>query len=629
MENRRVHILASVFVVALVYLLRLAYLQLIDTQTKLSAINNSINRVVVDPGRGLIYDRRDRLILSNRPAIDFQFIRKNLWISDTTQFCDFFHISPEVLREKIAEARKKQFWDKPFTFVKDVSDSLYATMADRIDEFPGITVEVKTDRRYEYPVLAHALGYVREVDKYFIENQTENYYRKGDYIGKSGIEFNYEKYLRGRRGVSYVLTNVSGAAKGSYMGGRFDTLPVVGSSLKSSIDLSLQIYAERLMQNKKGAVVAIEPATGEILVMVSTPTYDPKLLSGDAKTVSANYLMLTEQEYTPLFNRAIQSPYPPGSTLKTVMALIGLQEGVLDTVSTVFSCNQAIVKCHPHPSPQKLFGSIQYSCNPFYYQAFRKIIMQNKAKDDREDARIGLENWRKYALELGLGKKLGVDIPFETPGRVPSVEYYDKIHRGEKNWKFGNLMSLAIGQGEVGVSPLQLANLAACIANRGWYIRPHLIKGIGEEEKTLPQYNEKMVSSISPAYFDFVARAMEMAVKSGTASKAYIEDIRVCGKTGTAQNPHGKDHSVFMCFAPLEKPQIAVAVLIENAGFGGTWAAPVAGLIAEMHIRGSISPKRKWIEDYVLRANLMDPGEAEKNKRKTNSSAAYRALIGR
>jgi penicillin-binding protein 2 len=628
MENRRIHILVFIFVIAIIYLLRLGYLQLIDTKTKLSALNNSINRVVSDPGRGLIYDRKGKLIVSNRPSIDFQFIRKNLRITDTALFCQFFHISPDVLREKIAEAQKKQFWDKPFTFVKDVSDSTYSTMVDRIDEFEGISVEVKTDRRYEYPTLAHALGYVREVDQFYLDNQIGNYYRKGDYIGKSGIEFTYEKYLRGRRGVSYVLTNVSGATKGSYLGGRFDTLPIVGAPLKSSIDLSLQLYAERLMQNKKGAVVAIEPSTGEILVMASFPNYDPKLLSGDAKTVAQNYLMLKEKAYNPLFNRAIQSPYPPGSTLKTAMALIGLQDGVLDTISTVFSCNQAIVKCHPHPSPQKVFGSIQYSCNPFYYQAFRRIIMQNKSKDDREDARLGLENWRSYALELGLGTKLGVDIPFEVQGRAPSTEYYDKIHRGAQNWKFGNLMSLAIGQGEVGVSPLQLANLAACISNRGWYIKPHLIKAIGEEEKTLPQYTEKQVSRISPAYFDFVARAMEMAVKAGTASKAYIEDIKVCGKTGTAQNPHGKDHSVFMCFAPLNKPQIAIAVLVENSGFGGSWAAPVAGLIAEMHIRGSISPKRKWIEDYVLKADLMDPGEAEKNTKK-NTTSAYRALIGR
>ncbi len=628
MEARRLHILIGIILIAFVYWVRLAYLQLIDTQTKLSALNNSINRVVTDPGRGLIYDRNGKLIVSNRISVDFQFVRKNLKIADTAAFCDFFCTTPEKLREKIAEAIKKQYWDKPFTFVKNVSDSLYSTRVDRIDEFPGIVVEIKTDRRYEYPVLAHALGYVREVDQYFLDNQTEGYYRSGDVIGKSGIEAYYEKYLRGRRGVSYVLTNVSGASKGAYAGGRYDTLPIVGAPLKASIDLDLQIYAEKLLQRKKGAIVAIEPATGEILVMASAPTYDPALLSGDAKAISRNYAALTLEANKPLFNRAIQSPYPPGSTLKTVMALIGLQERVLDSVTTVFSCNQAIVKCHPHPSPQRVFGSIQYSCNPFYYQAFRRIIMQGKSSNDRQDARIGLENWRRYVLQFGLGEKLGVDLPFEGKGRAPSVEYYDKIHRGAENWKFGNLMSLAIGQGEVGVSPLQLANLAACIGNRGWYIRPHIIKGIGEEEKALPQFYEKRTVSIEKAYFDLVARAMEMAVKAGTAAKAYIPDIRLCGKTGTAQNPHGKDHSVFLCFAPIDNPKIAVGVLIENSGFGGSWAAPVASLIAEKYIRGNISEKRKWIEDYILKADLMDPGETQKTK-KRNTSAAYRALIGR
>ncbi|MEN7547521.1 penicillin-binding protein 2 [Rapidithrix thailandica] len=608
MIERKIYIQIAVLFVGFVFLMKLLDIQLIDSQYKGKADKNMLSRVVEYPLRGMIYDRHGQLIVNNKPTFDLYFIPKQLFIKDTAEFCEFFSIEKSYLHEQLAKAKRKY---KSYPFIKHLSMQDFAKIQDRLSDIPGITVVARTVREYPSNSMANILGYVKEVDKSDLKKDTTNYYRQGDLIGKSGIERYYENYLRGKQGVKYVMTNVRGMVKGSYKNGKLDTLPVVGEDLISSIDLDLQQYGEKLMQHKKGAIVAIEPSTGEILTMISAPSYDPNLLTGKGKQVSKNYVKLLNNPNKPLYNRAIQSPYPPGSTYKTVMALVGLQDKALDTVHTYFSCDKSIVGCHGHPSPLNVHGSIQHSCNPWYVKALRQVVNQGRRSDPREDTRVGLDSLHDKLLKFGLGRRLGLDLPYEHSGRVPSTKYYDENYY-TKNWKLGNIYSISIGQGEVGVVPLQMANLAATIANRGWYITPHMIKGIGDSLYLPEEYTAKNDTGVDAPYFDYVARAMADVVKAGTARRAFIEDIVVCGKTGTAQNPHGEDHSVFMAFAPLYNPKIAIAVYVENAGFGGTWAAPIASLMIEKYIKREIqSNQRKWLEQYVLSGKFIEEEEKE------------------
>jgi penicillin-binding protein 2 len=427
-------------------------------------------------------------------------------------------------------------------------------------------------------------------------------------IGKTGIESTYEKALRGRRGTKYVMVDVKHIVKGSFQNGKFDTLPIVGEELTSSIDLELQQYAELLMKNKIGSIVAIEPATGEILSLVSSPSYDPNLLTGSGKDVSNNYYALVNDKYKPLFNRPVMALYPPGSIIKIVQALIALQEGVIDSTDTRIPCVQDVVKCHAHRSPLGVKGSIQYSCNPFYYRVFNRIIKQGVSDNQTEDTRKGLAKWHQYMTSFGLGHKLGTDLYNEKGGNIPSVAYYDKRFKHGK-WRFGNIYSLSIGQGEMGVVPLQMANLAAIMANRGYYYIPHIIKGAGKENKKNSKYLQRYYTApVKKEYFELIIEGMEDVVRSGTATKAFVKDLTICGKTGTAQNPHGEDHSVFIAFAPKDNPKIAISVYVENAGFGGTWAAPIASLIIEKYLKGKIeSEERQKMEKEIIEKNFMQP----------------------
>jgi penicillin-binding protein 2 len=611
LEERKIHIQIAIVLIALIFLVKLLSIQVFDSDLREAADNNIIHRVVEYPLRGSIVDRNGKLIVANRPVFDLMVIPKDLKIEDSATFCQFFGVSLEEARTTLQAARKYSRF-KPSVFLKQLSVETYARIQDRLSDYQGIYPVVRTVREYPYESMANALGYVREVDKPFLEKDTSGYYSQGDLIGKSGIEAFYEKELRGQRGVKYVMINVKGEIKGSFKGGALDTLPVVGQTLISSIDIELQKYGELLMHNKKGSIVAIEPETGEILCMVSAPSYAPSLLSGDSRIVSENYFRLLNDPNKPLFNRATMAQYPPGSTFKVAQAMIGLQERALDTVHTSFACIKSLVGCHNHPSPLNVFRSIQHSCNPFYYQAFKKIIFSNEFENSWDKPGKALNHWREHMMSFGLGRRLGLDMPYEKPGLIPNDEYY--IKRKTADWKLPNIMSIAIGQGEVGVLPIQLANLSAVIANRGWYITPHLIKGIGKERKPLPIYEVKHQSTVDPVWVDYVARAMREVVVAGTARRAYIPDLPICGKTGTAQNPHGKDHSIFMAFAPLYKPKIAIAVYVENAGFGGTWAAPIAALIIERYVKGEISEKSKALEKYVLEGNLMDPGKPDKKK---------------
>ena len=616
MLERKHFIIVSVFLIGFIYASRLLQLQFFSEDYATKAQNNILEIQRIDPLRGAIFDRNGKLIVDNRVVFDVYYIPISLEIADTNAFCKILDIDRAYFDEKVVmpeitlERYRKQL------LLRQLSQAQFSAIQDKVSEFKGIVFEPTTVRSYPHASLGNVVGYVKEVDRAFLDRDTSGYYRQRDLIGKSGIEKFYEKELRGKRGVKFFMRNNRRIIQGPYLNGRLDTLPEVGQDLIASIDLDLQAYAEKLMTNKKGAVVAIEPSTGEVLVMLSAPSYDPNLLAGAGRKITKNYATLNANEHKLLFNRAIMSPYPPGSTFKTAMALVGLHDRSIDTIRTRFSCIKSMVNCHNHPGPLNVFGSIQHSCNPFYFQAYKKIILRKKADSDYEDTRLGLTHWNKMMSEFGLGADLGVDLPYEHSGRIPSVPYYDRIHRGANRWKLGNTYSISIGQGEVGVTPLQLANLAACIANEGWYITPHLIKGIGKDQKPLPQFTEKHHTSIEQDYFNFVKRAMSAVVRAGTARRAFIEDIEVCGKTGTAQNPHGKDHSVFMAYAPRVNPKIAIAVYVENAGFGGTWAAPVASLVIEKYLRENFEEfkaeddiviTRQWLEDYVLGGSFIEP----------------------
>lgn len=601
--NKQYVIQFAVFAVGFIFLVKLFFLQVVDRAYKAEADNNAVLRIIRHPVRGIITDRYGKLLVSNVPVFDIYIIPKEFSLKDTAQFCELFGITKEELIEKYHKARQYSRY-KPSLFLKDIKVEQFARIRDRMDEFSGLFEEARTIREYPHKSLANALGYVKEVDKKILEQDKEGYYKPGDQIGRSGIEASYEKVLRGKRGVTYNYVDVRRVIKGSYRNGELDTLPENGKTLISSIDLELQQYGELLMQNKIGSIVAIEPATGEILAMISSPSYDPNKLTGTGKEVSQNYAMLVNDVHRPLYNRTLMAPYPPGSVFKLVQALIGLQEGVIDTVNTRLPCVQDVVKCHSHPSPLDVRGSIQHSCNPFYHRVFHRIIIQEKARNYVEDTRIGLANWVKYLEKFGLGKPLGSDLPNEKAGLVPTVAYYDKKYKNNR-WKFGNIYSLSIGQGEIGVLPIQMANLAAIMANRGYYYTPHIIKGIERPGNIDPKYLVKHETGIKREYFEYIVSGMELVVRAGTARRAFIPDLPICGKTGTAQNPHGDDHSVFIGFAPKYNPKIAIAVYVENAGFGGTWAAPIASLMMEKYIRRTVS--RKQLEEEIIRKDFITP----------------------
>jgi penicillin-binding protein 2 len=486
----------------------------------------------------------------------------------------------------------------PSVFLKQISDETYARLQEKMFMYPGFYVQPRTLRKYSKPVAAHVLGYVSEVDEGIIRK--DPYYKPGDYIGKSGIEEAYEKELRGKRGVKIYLVDVYSRIKGSYANGSRDTLAVQGADITSGIDLDLQEYGELLMKNKRGSIVAIEPKTGEVLTLVSSPNYDPGLLVGRIR--SDNFANLSADTLNPLFNRALMASYPPGSTFKPINGLIALQEQVISP-STLFGCNNGylFVACHSHQSPLNLEGAIMISCNSYFCQAYRRIL-ENPKYLSVSDA---FEKWKGYLDEFGFGSKLGTDFVNELPGFIPDGSYYDKYH-GKNRWKALTVISMAIGQGEIGITPLQMANMTAAIANRGYYYTPHIVKSVGTAGNIDSRFTTKHLISIDSVNFEEIIKGMDAAVNGGagkTAGVAALKDIIVCGKTGTAQNPHGKEHAVFIAFAPKDDPKIAIMVVVENAGFGATYAAPIASLMIEKYLKGEIS--NKPLEQRMLELNLI------------------------
>ncbi len=599
MEDNRKYIIQFVFVlIGVVYLIKLFDIQVLDPTYKSKAEDNIIRRVVEYSYRGLIKDRNGKIMVYNRPVFDLMVVPNEVKDIDTTRFCELLNIDKDFF-EKSMKAAIKFHRQQPSVFLKMLSEKDFARFQDHLVNFKGFYVQPRSLRGYNYNTMANALGYIGEISKRTLARDTAHYYRQGDYIGISGIELDYEVDLRGHTGVEYLMVNARGVVKGKFKEGKYDTLSIPGTNLISTVDVDLQQYAEWLMEDKSGAVVAIEPSTGEILTLVSSPTYDPALLSG--RSFGKNFTILSQDSLKPLFNRAIMSVYPPGSTFKPLQALIALQEGVTNDREQIF-CSGVLVGDHAPPGYYDIKKGIQKSSNNYFYILFRRIINQKLSENTFIDSRFGLEKWNEYTQSFGLGRPLGIDLPNEKGGMIPTPTYYDKIY-GHNRWKWSTINSISIGQGEVLISPLQMANYISAIANRGYFYIPHIIKSIGENGGPRSEYLIRHETGIDTSHFRTVIEGMEMVVNGGTGFRAKIDGIAVCGKTGTSQNPHGEDHSVFIAFAPKDEPKIAVSVYVQNAGQGARAAASIAGLVIEKYLTGTI--KRHYIENYVKKGEFI------------------------
>jgi len=582
-------------------LLRLFYVQVVDDSWRVSAESNVLRYVTQYPARGLIYDRNGKLIVYNQAAYDIMVIPGQTSEMDTVSFCEITGITVESFRERIRSARRYSRM-VPSVFLKQISAETYALLQEKMYRYPGFYVQTRTLRSYDRPVAAHLMGYVGEVDDNIVKS--EPYYKPGDYIGVTGIEKSYEEQLRGKKGVNIYLVDVHGRIKGSYRNGENDTIPVHGNDIVTTIDIDLQEYGEMLMKNKSGSIVALEPSTGEVLALVSSPAYDPSLLVGRSRT--DNFRSLETDTLKPLFNRALMASYPPGSTFKPLVGLIALQEKVISP-STEFGCSPGylFVGCHFHPEPLSLAEAIMHSCNSYFCQAFRQTMENRNYKSVGE----AYTRWRKYLTDFGLGNRLNSDFTNELPGFIPEPEYYDRYY-GAGRWRALTIISLGIGQGEIGATPLQMANMTAAMANRGYFYTPHIVRSSDESGETLTSFREKHYTGVDSVNFIPVIDGLDLVVSGGpgaTARHIAIPGITICGKTGTAQNPHGDDHSVFIAFAPKEDPKIAIAVYVENAGYGSTMAAPIASLMIEKYINGSTA--NRWREEYILGINLIGDEE--------------------
>lgn len=599
MNDLRKEILQIVIViVGVIFLIKLFSIQVLDDRYAIMADGNAIMRQVQYPFRGLIYDRNDKLIVYNTPEYDIEVIAKDIKKFDSTKFCEVFEISREELRLKFKEmkARREYSAFKPTLFMDQLSNVDFARVQDQMDEFPGFYIQARTTRAYSSIALANALGYVSEINKNQLDRDKSKIYKQGDYIGQSGIEAYYEQPLRGKRGVRFILRDVKGIEKGSFNDGKYDTLSVPGQNLITGIDIDLQQYGEFLMKGKSGSIVAIEPSSGEILSLVSGPSYDPTLLTG--KNYSTNFKLINSDSLKPLFNRPLMAQYRPGSIFKIAQAMTALQEGVI-TPETRIRCDRSIINCHGAHTNEDLRGAIANSCNPYFHGVLRRMLNKGVVNDPFEDTRIGLAEWDEHIKSFGFGSRLGIDLPNEKGGLIPTPAYYDRAYNN-RPWKFSNIYSIAIGEGENLVVPIQMANFAATIANRGFFYTPHLVKSIGGDGKPLPQYIEKHFTSIDPSYFIVAVDAMQQVVEEGTGQyRARLADVIVCGKTGTVENaPPLFDHSVFIAFAPRDNPKIAISVYVEDAGQGARAAASIASLMIEKYLFGQT--KRPHIEQYVL-----------------------------
>lgn len=598
LENRRFVIIGFFALIGFIYLFRLFYLQVLDESYSIESSSNSIKRVIEVPFRGQIYDRNGKLIVYNTPVYDLLVTPYKVKVDDTLRFCRVLGIEKREF-DSLITAASAYSRVKPSLFLRQLSKEDFASIQDIMVDYSGFEFAKSSMRTYKGATLANTLGYVSEISKTQLEKQEEPYYRQSDYIGQTGIEKIYENELRGKRGTKFVMQNVSGVYKGAWKNGELDTMAVAGANLYSGIDIDIQQYADSLMVNKVGSIVAIEPKTGQIISMVSAPTYDPNFLA--TRHFSKNYTALYRNPYKPLFNRPVMASYRPGSTFKLIQALIGLQEGVI-TPNSGFTHANCPIGCHNHPGTPTVALGVTHSCNPYFYNVFRRIIYNNKISNTFKASAAGLDDWHDKISKFGIGQQLGIDLPSERKGNLPDKKYYDKIY-GENRWKFSNIYSLSIGEGEILITPLKMANVAAIIANRGYYYTPHVIHGVGESKTVNPDFMVRHETGVAPHNFEPVIEGMVGAVEGGTARRSKVEGIEIAGKTGTSQNKRGMDHSIFIAFAPVNDPKIAIAVFVENAGAGGSAAAPIANLIIEKYLTRKIT--NKGLEERIMKADFM------------------------
>ena len=603
-QNRKWVIIITIIIIGFVFTFRLLFLQVLDDKWKERANDISQAKKVIQPPRGLIYDRNNNLLVAAEQVYDIFIIPKDIQESDSIKICKVFKITIQQLRDKIKLACSGYNVSyKESIFIESMSKEEYSHIAIKIKQIPGFIARRNTKRGYPQKIAAHILGYIRKISKKQYEQQRlneETNYSINDYIGITGIEKIYERELKGDRGKIIYLKDYAGNSKEIID----EELSEPGKNLYLTIDSELQAIGEKLMQNKIGSIVAIEPSSGEILAMVSAPTFNPELLSGIF--FSSYYKILSNNDsLKPLINRPIYNDsYRPGSIFKLVQSLIALQDGLINK-NTGFICNKQIIGCHNHVPPSNISIAIKHSCNPYFYQVYKKLILRGFESNIFLDSRIGLEKWRESVSKFGFGIKLETDIPGVKTGRIPSTNFYDSWY-GKNRWAFSTIYSNSIGEGEIGVSPLQMANLAAIIANRGYYYTPHFIKKIGETGNIRQEFKIKHNTGVDDKHFLSVINAMEQVVKSGTGKAAQIDSINVCGKTGTVENKTFNDHSVFIAFAPKENPKIAIAVYVEYGKWGGTWAAPISSVMIEKYLKDNLSKRGEFKKTKIEKAIILN-----------------------
>ena len=609
-DTRKFILGGAIIIVLLVYVVRLFTLQVLSDEYKTKADSNAFYKKTIYPSRGLIYDRNGELLVYNQPAYDIMFVPREIKGQlDTLELCSALNITREDFEKRMEDVRNPR--SNPgysvYTqqlFMSRLSAEEFARFQEKLFRFPGFYVQKRSIRQYSCDAAGVILGDIGEVSPKRLE--ADSYYVRGDYIGTQGLEASYEEVLRGKKGVEMLLRDAHGRIQGKYRNGALDTMPQRGKDLTLGIDIKLQRLGERLLQNKIGSIVAIEPSTGEVLCMVSSPSYDPHILVGRQR--GANHQKLANDKRKPLLNRAIMGTYPPGSTFKTSQALTFLEEGII-TENTPFPCYGGFVHaglrvgCHPHPAPLPLIPAIATSCNGYFCWGLLRMLSSNKYGKVQKAMNV----WRDYMVSMGFGYKLGVDLPGEVRGMIPNAQFYDKAYRA--SWNGLTVISISIGQGEVTLTPLQIANLCATIANRGTFITPHVVKNI-ENDTLDATYSTPRTTLASRKAYESVVAGMRQAVLAGTCRGANLPDIEVCGKTGTAQNK-GKDHSAFIGFAPMKEPKIALAVYVENGGFGATYAVPIGALMMEQYLNGELSENSK-VKANEMQNRVIYYGEGER-----------------
>lgn len=610
LEKRKYVIGGVAVAIVLIYIVRLFALQIMSDDYKKNADSNALLKRVQYPSRGVITDRHGHLLVYNQPSYDIMVVMSEQEGVDTLDLCESLGITKEYYVKRMAEI-KDRYRNPGYSrytqqlFMSQLSSEEFCVFQEKLFRFHGFYVQRRSIRQYQSPHAALLLGDIGEVSPADVEE--DDYYQNGDFIGKQGVERAYEKQLRGEKGTQILLRDARGRIKGRYRDGALDTKPIPGKNLMLGLDRDLQALGERLMEGKLGSIVAIEPATGEILCMVSAPTYDPRIMVGRQR--GKNHIKLRRDNLKPLLNRAIMGQFPPGSTFKTTQALTFLQEGII-TPETAFPCHHGFicrglkVGCHGHASPAKLVPAIGTSCNAYFCWGLYYMFGNRKKYKDVQEA---MTRWKDYMVSMGFGYRLGIDIPGEKRGLIPNAQFYDKAYRG--SWNGLTVISIAIGQGEVNATPLQIANLGATIANRGYFITPHVVKHIqGEPLDTL--YTRRRYTMVERRHYETVVEGMRRAVLSGTCRKANLPGIEVCGKTGTAQN-RGHDHSVFMGFAPMNDPKIAIAVYVENGGWGADYGVPIGALMMEQYLNGKLSPESEEKAEMYQKRHI-DYGTADR-----------------